>query len=114
MEVKIGIRFHRAEITYFEINRLYAYIKQIICEGIEFWQKFKYETDYIPKTAQLERKYFYFFIPHVGMLYHPWIAAFEGRSLTKQEHQDHCPILLAFRHFSPPLCKENEKPEVDK
>ena len=29
MQVKIGIRFHRAEITYFEINRLYAYVKQI-------------------------------------------------------------------------------------
>ena len=29
MQVKIGIRFHRVEITYFEINRLYAYVKQI-------------------------------------------------------------------------------------
>ena len=29
MQVKIGIRFHRAEITYFGINRLYAYDKQI-------------------------------------------------------------------------------------
>ena len=29
MQVKIGIRFHRAEITYFEINILYAYVKQI-------------------------------------------------------------------------------------
>ena len=25
MQVKIGIRFHRAEITYFKINRLYTY-----------------------------------------------------------------------------------------
>ena len=29
IEVKIGIRFHPAEITYFEINRLYAYVNQI-------------------------------------------------------------------------------------
>ena len=29
MQVKIGIRFHRAEITYVEINILYAYVKQI-------------------------------------------------------------------------------------
>ena len=29
MQVKIGIRFYCAEITYFEINRLYAYVKQI-------------------------------------------------------------------------------------
>ena len=32
---------HRAEATYFEINR-YSYIKQIICEEIQFWLKFKY------------------------------------------------------------------------
>ena len=29
MQVKIGVRFHRAEITYSEINWLYAYVKQI-------------------------------------------------------------------------------------
>ena len=29
MQVKIGIRFHPAEITYFEINISYAYVKQI-------------------------------------------------------------------------------------
>ena len=29
MQVKIGIIFHRDEITYFEMNRLYAYVKQI-------------------------------------------------------------------------------------
>ena len=33
MQVKIGIRFHRADTTYFETNRLYAYAKQIICKG---------------------------------------------------------------------------------
>ena len=36
MQLKIGIKFRHAEITYFEINRLYAYIKQIICEEIQF------------------------------------------------------------------------------
>ena len=51
MQVKIGIRFHRAEITYFEINRLYAYAQQIICEGIHFWQKFMYKIDYLPKIT---------------------------------------------------------------
>ena len=29
MQVKIGIRFHCDEMTYLEINRLYAYVKQI-------------------------------------------------------------------------------------
>ena len=29
MQVKIGITFHRDEITYFKMNRLYAYVKQI-------------------------------------------------------------------------------------
>ena len=36
MQVKIGIRFNRAEINYFDINTLYAYVKQIICKGIHF------------------------------------------------------------------------------
>ena len=35
-QVKIGTKFHHAEITYFEIHRLYTYVKQIICEGIYF------------------------------------------------------------------------------
>ena len=29
IQVKIGTRFHPAEITYFEINRLYSYVKHI-------------------------------------------------------------------------------------
>ena len=29
MQVKIGITFHSDEITYFEMNKLYAYVKQI-------------------------------------------------------------------------------------
>ena len=29
MQVKVGSRFHRTEITYFELNRRYAYVKQI-------------------------------------------------------------------------------------
>ena len=27
--MQVGIRFHRDEITYFEMNRLYGYVKQI-------------------------------------------------------------------------------------
>ena len=29
MQVKIGITFNHAEITYFKISKLYAYVKQI-------------------------------------------------------------------------------------
>ena len=55
------------------------------------------------------------FIPHVSYFsYHPWIAASEGRSLTTQEHQHPCPILLEFFYSSPPLYKNHEKPEIDK
>ena len=43
MQVKIGIRFHRAEITYFEINRLYAYVKQI------------QQADYMPRNLLLTK-----------------------------------------------------------
>ena len=52
MQAKIGIRFHRAEITYFEINRLYAYVKQI--QQADYVRR----NYYSPKIAQLERKYF--------------------------------------------------------
>ena len=45
MQVKIDIRF---------LNRLDAYINQIICQGIQFKDK----IECIPKIAQLERKYF--------------------------------------------------------
>ena len=51
MQFKIGIIFHRAEMTYIEINRLYAYVKQVICGEIQFWLKFKYKIDYLPKVA---------------------------------------------------------------
>ena len=54
------------------------------------------------------------FIPQICyFLYHPWIAASKGRSLTTQ-HQHPCHILLEFRHSSPPLCKNHKKPEIDK
>ena len=48
--------------------------------------------------------------------YIPWITASEGRSLTTQELQHQRPILLEFRHSSPPFLsvKTIKKPEVDK
>ena len=36
MQVNIGIRFRHSEITYFEINRLHTYAKQIISKAIHF------------------------------------------------------------------------------
>ena len=36
MQVKIDIKFHHAEVTYFKVKRLHAYIKRIMCEGIQF------------------------------------------------------------------------------
>ena len=38
----------------------------------------------------------------------------EGQSLTTQEHQHPCPILLEFHNSYPPLCKNHKKPEVDR
>ena len=48
--------------------------------------------------------------------YIPWITASEGRSLTTQGLQHQRPILLEFRHYSPPFLsvKTIKKPEVDK
>ena len=54
------------------------------------------------------------FIPHVCYFsYHPWIAVSESRSLTTQEHQHPCLILLEFQH-SPPSSVKTIKTEVDK
>ena len=38
MQVKIGMRFHGAGITNFEMNRLHAYIKQIIWKEFSFYK----------------------------------------------------------------------------
>ena len=54
MQVKIGITFHHAKITYFQMNGLYAssrFSKQIICGGIHFSENFKYEIDCLPKIG---------------------------------------------------------------
>ena len=91
MQVKIGIRFHRAEIN-FEINRLYVYSEQSI-----YAKEFSFD-----KSSSI--KYMFFFFS-----YHPWIAASEGRSLTTQDQQP-CPVLLEFRHSSPRLCENHKKP----
>ena len=54
------------------------------------------------------------FIPHVCYFsYHPWIVVSESRSLTTQEHQHPCLILLEFQHSSPSSVK-TIKTEVDK
>ena len=69
MQVKIGISFHCAEKTYFEINRLYAYIKQIICKGI------------YQKLHNSNRNTFSFIPPVCYFSCHPSIAASEVWSL---------------------------------
>ena len=57
----------------------------------------------------------YGFIPHVYYFsYHPWIAASEGRSLTTQQQEHPCPILLEFCHSSPLYFKNHKKTEIDK
>ena len=50
------------------------------------------------------------------LMYHitPGLLLSICRSLTAQEHQHPCPILLEFRHSSPPLCKNHKKHNVDK
>ena len=53
MQVKIGTRFDRAEIIYFEINRLYVYVTQI--QQADYMRrnlsliKVKYKIDYLPR-----------------------------------------------------------------
>ena len=40
--------------------------------------------------------------------------ACKGRSLTTQEYQHPCRILLELCHSAPPICKSHKKPEGDK
>ena len=89
MQVKIGIRFHRAEITYFKINGLYGYVT--MC----YW---KVNT--------------FSFIPHVCYFsYLSWIVASKDQSLTTL-----FPTKMGGSHKNintPPLCKNHKKPKVD-
>ena len=62
-----------------------------------------YKIEYLRKFCNLNGNTFSF-IPHVSYFsYHPRIAASLCRSLITQEHRDPCPILLDYRHSSPPL-----------
>ena len=115
MQNKIGIRFHRADITYFEINRIYAYIKQIIYAKEFRCDKTSSMKQTIYQKLRNSNRNAFRFIPHVCYIpYHPWIAASESWSLRTQEHQHACPILLEFRNSSPPFCKNHKNAEVDK
>ena len=126
MQVETRIRFHQAKIVYFGISRLYAYVKQIICEGVHFWLKFKYKITIYKKFGNSNENTFSFI--HVCYFsYHIWIAASEDQILTTlfstkimgeetqpQEHQHPCSILLTFCHSAPCLSKNHTKPNVDK
>ena len=49
-QVKIGTKFHHAEITYFEIHRLYTYVKQI--QQADYMRRnLLLIIDYVPKIA---------------------------------------------------------------
>ena len=84
MQVKISIRFHGAEITYLEINILYAHVKQIIFDVKEFtFDKRSCIKWTIYQTLCNSNGNTFNFIPHVCYFsYLPWIAASESRSLT--------------------------------
>ena len=110
MQVKIGITFHRDEISYFEMNRLY-----IICLRQADSASRLYLKEFIfDKSSSLKLTIYqkvtnsngntFSFIPHVCYSsYHPSIAASKTRSLTTllstkmkveeiqpQEHQHTC------------------------
>ena len=67
MQVKIGVRFHRAEITYFKINKLYADYR--LCQADSASRlnakEFSFDksssvkqTKNVPKIAYFKGKYF--------------------------------------------------------
>ena len=106
MHVKIGIRFHRADTTYFEINRLYA-------KEFSYGKSSSIKQTISQKLRNLTRDNLSF-TPHVRYCsYYHGITTPEGQNLTTQETHT-CPILLESRPSSPPICKNHKKPEVDK
>ena len=87
MQVKISVRFHRDEITYFEMNRLYPYrqadsASRLYANEFSFDKSSSIKQTIYQKLANSNGNTFSF-IPHVCYFsYHPSIAASETRSLT--------------------------------
>ena len=78
MQIKIGIWFHRGDKQIIS-----AYVKQIICEGILFWWKFKYKKRLqFTKTCITRTEILIVSFLMYVFLYHPWIADSEDRSLA--------------------------------
>ena len=114
MQVKIGVRFHHAEITHFQIvcKRQVDYMwRNLLLIKVRVLNRIFTKNCVTGTEILLVSFVMYFFF----FAYHPWIAASEDRSLAQpQEHQHPCPILLEIRQSSPLLCKNHKNPEVDK
>ena len=82
MQVKIGIRFHFAEITYFEKNRLNVTSSRSYATEFTFGKSSSIKKTFYQKLRYLKANTSSF-IPHVCYFpYHPSIAASENWSLT--------------------------------
>ena len=82
MQVKIGMRFHRADnlFRYKQIT-VYACVKQIMCERILFDESASVEY-IIYKKLRNSNESTLSFIPHACYFsYRPWIASSEDQSL---------------------------------
>ena len=80
--VKIGLRFHRDETTYFKISRLYAYVKQIYAKEFTFDNRSCIKKTIFQKMCNSNSNTLSF-IPHLCYFsYLHWAAACEGQSLT--------------------------------
>ena len=88
MQVKIGIRFHRAEITYFEIKRLPICSRQADSASRLYAKVFTFDKSssikyIICQKLRNSNGNTFSFIPHIRYFsYHLSIAASKTRSLT--------------------------------
>ena len=82
------------------------------------FDKSLYKIDYLPKTAELKRKYFQFHSSSMLFSISFLDCGFRGlkfnNTLPYQNEGGGNSVLLEFCHSSLPLCKNHKKPEVDK
>ena len=125
MQIKIGIWFHRGEITYFEINRLLMLtLSRLYAKEFFFDESSSIKKATIYQNLHNSNGNTYSFIPRVCFFISPldcWfrrselsnslLYPIEGVGNTATRTSTSPPHSALFRHSSPPLCKNHQKPK---
>ena len=120
MQVKIGIRFHSAEGTCFEISRLSMLTSNRYAKESPSDKSSSIKQTIYQKLRHLNEVFLVLF--HIYVILSPQYCCFrssefnnillcenEGEETQSQEHRHPCPALLEFHHSSHPFCKNHKK-----